>query len=50
MHTLALQRFDIPGESGFPLNGMFSKPADRNEEGILGLIWGVLLNYEHGNY
>ncbi|XP_014672323.1 PREDICTED: actin-related protein 2/3 complex subunit 3-like isoform X2 [Priapulus caudatus] len=32
MHTLALQRFDIPGEAGFPLNGIFARPADRNEE------------------
>jgi len=32
MHTLAISRFYIPGESAFPLNGMYSKPGTRQEE------------------
>lgn len=33
MYTLALKNFPIPGDSGFPLNAMFTKPKNRNEEG-----------------
>ena len=33
MHTLAVQRFYLPGESSFPLNAMYARPANRQEEG-----------------
>jgi len=33
MHTLAISRFYLPGEAQFPLNGMFTRPANRQEEG-----------------
>lgn len=32
MHTLAISRFFIPGESNFPLNALYTKPASRQEE------------------
>ncbi|XP_067936052.1 actin-related protein 2/3 complex subunit 3-A-like [Watersipora subatra] len=32
MHTLAVQQWPLPGESGFPLNAMYVKPKDKNEE------------------
>jgi len=32
MYTLGIQQFPIPGEAGFPLNAMFVKPANKNEE------------------
>lgn len=28
MYTLAISRFDIPGDAGFPLNSVYSKPAN----------------------
>lgn len=33
MYTLGLINFPIPGEPKFPLNAMFTKPANRAEEG-----------------
>jgi len=33
MHSLAISRFFLPGEAQFPLNAMYSKPANRQEEG-----------------
>ena len=35
MHSLAISRFYIPGESGFPLNAMYAKPANKQEEGMI---------------
>ncbi|XP_035691233.1 actin-related protein 2/3 complex subunit 3-like isoform X1 [Branchiostoma floridae] len=32
MHTLALGKWPIPGEAGFPLNALYGKPKDRQEE------------------
>ncbi|ELT90587.1 hypothetical protein CAPTEDRAFT_171381 [Capitella teleta] len=32
MNTLALARFYLPGEAQFPLNGMYARPANRQEE------------------
>ena len=34
MQTLAISNFDLPGDRGFPLNALYSKPADRSEAGI----------------
>lgn len=31
MYTLAISRFDIPGDSGFPLNSVYGKPQSPNE-------------------
>lgn len=33
MYTLGITNFPIPGEPGFPLNAMYSKPANKQEEG-----------------
>lgn len=29
MYSLAISRFDIPGDAGFPLNSVYSKPGDQ---------------------
>ncbi|XP_031625620.1 actin-related protein 2/3 complex subunit 3 [Contarinia nasturtii] len=31
LYSLAISRFDIPGDAGFPLNSVFSKPSSPNE-------------------
>jgi actin related protein 2/3 complex, subunit 3 len=33
MYTLAISKFDIPGESGFPLNSVYAKPQTPVEAG-----------------
>ena len=33
MYTLGITNFPIPGEPGFPLNAMYVKPANKQEEG-----------------
>lgn len=33
MYTLAISRFDIPGDSGFPLNSVYGKPASQQDAG-----------------
>ena len=33
MYTLGISNFPIPGERGFPLNAMYTKPANRAEDG-----------------
>lgn len=33
--TLAVSSFDIPGDSGFPLNSFMAKPGNRAESGGL---------------
>ncbi|XP_050441267.1 actin-related protein 2/3 complex subunit 3 [Adelges cooleyi] len=35
MYTLALYRFDIPGEAGFPLNSVYAKPATTSESDVM---------------
>ena len=35
MYSLAISRFDIPGEAGFPLNGVYAKPNGPEEADIL---------------
>lgn len=35
MTTLAMANFVIPGDSGFPLNAMYSKPSSKAEAGNL---------------
>lgn len=33
MYMLAISKFDIPGEYGFPLNAVYSKPVSPQESG-----------------
>lgn len=33
MYTLGITNFPIPGEPGFPLNAMYAKPSNKQEEG-----------------
>ena len=35
MYSLAIARFDIPGETGFPLNGVYAKPRTPEEADLL---------------
>ncbi|XP_049824409.1 actin-related protein 2/3 complex subunit 3 isoform X2 [Aethina tumida] len=35
MYSLAISRFDIPGEPGFPLNSVYSKPQNSSEAELL---------------
>jgi len=35
MATLAIANFSLPGDSGFPLNAMYAKPATKSEAGDL---------------
>ncbi|ODQ51008.1 arp2/3 complex subunit [Saitoella complicata NRRL Y-17804] len=35
LNSLALEQFTIPGEPGFPMNGMFAPPAGRSEGELL---------------
>lgn len=38
MYTLAISKFDIPGEAGFPLNTHFAKPNSAAEGGNLNIL------------
>ena len=33
MYTLGITNFPIPGEPGFPLNAIYAKPANKQEDG-----------------
>lgn len=33
MYSLAISRFDIPGDPGFPLNTVYAKPQSQQEAG-----------------
>lgn len=35
MYSLAISKFDIPGESGFPLNSVYAKPATPTDADIM---------------
>ena len=35
LNNLALANFSLPGDAGFPLNAMYDKPADRNEQDLM---------------
>lgn len=37
MYTLAISRFDIPGDPGFPLNSVYGKPQSQVDTDILRL-------------
>lgn len=38
MYALAISKFDIPGESSFPLNSVYAKPQNATEAGKSPLI------------
>lgn len=48
MYSLAISRFDIPGEAGFPLNGVYAKPRSPEEADILRQYF-LQLRHETGN-
>jgi len=33
MYSLAISKFDIPGEPGFPLNAVYARPASSGDSG-----------------
>lgn len=35
MYSLAISKFDIPGDAGFPLNSHYAKPASPTDAGKL---------------
>nr|XP_046912013.1 actin-related protein 2/3 complex subunit 3-like isoform X3 [Dermatophagoides farinae] len=35
MHALAISRFDIPGDPGFPLNSVYAKPSTAEEQELM---------------
>lgn len=35
MYTLAISRFDLPGEAGFPLNAVYAKPISPAEADLM---------------
>ncbi len=43
-----LHRFDIPGEAGFPLNGVYAKPAGPEEADLMRNYF-LQLRHEMGN-
>uniref|UniRef100_A0A8D1WJH0 Actin related protein 2/3 complex subunit 3 n=1 Tax=Sus scrofa TaxID=9823 RepID=A0A8D1WJH0_PIG len=38
MYTLGITNFPIPGEPGFPLNAIYAKPANKQEDGKNNLL------------
>ena len=35
MYSLAIARFDIPGDAGFPLNGVYAKPQTPEQADLM---------------
>uniref|UniRef100_A0A287D0F8 Actin related protein 2/3 complex subunit 3 n=1 Tax=Ictidomys tridecemlineatus TaxID=43179 RepID=A0A287D0F8_ICTTR len=35
MYTLGITNFPIPGEPGFPLNAIYAKPANKQEDEVM---------------
>lgn len=48
MYSLAISRFDIPGEAGFPLNGVYAKPSSPAEADTMRQYF-LQLRHETGN-
>lgn len=48
MYTLAISKFDIPGEPGFPLNSVYAKPNSQQEAGEA-TLWNNLLSFLTSN-
>lgn len=45
MYTLAISKFDIPGDKNFPLNAVYARPKDTNEGGKWESEKGFYLNF-----
>lgn len=41
MCSLAIAKFDIPGEPGFPLNAVYAKPSSPAEAGKILLLFVI---------
>lgn len=35
MYSLAISKFDIPGDAGFPLNSVYAKPSSPADSGMI---------------
>ncbi|KAF5282673.1 hypothetical protein FQA39_LY17533 [Lamprigera yunnana] len=46
MYSLAISRFDIPGDPGFPLNSVYSKPNSQQDSGDTSHSYGKRLACE----
>ncbi len=49
MDTLANSRFDIPGDSGFPLNAVYANPSNPKEAGLKSVLISSLLRNVNNN-
>lgn len=38
MYSLAISKFDIPGDPGFPLNSVYAKPSNPVEAGNIHIV------------
>ncbi len=47
MYTLAISKFDIPGEPGFPLNSVYAKPTSQHEAGIVADVKTYILSSDN---
>lgn len=45
MYSLAISKFDIPGDPGFPLNSVYAKPNNPAEAGNFTLTFGLGINH-----
>lgn len=45
MYSLAIAKFDVPGEPGFPLNAVYAKPSSPGEAGRFRIIIECLLMF-----
>ncbi|XP_073835592.1 actin-related protein 2/3 complex, subunit 3A [Musca autumnalis] len=48
MYSLAISKFDIPGEAGFPLNAVYAKPQSAQEADLMRQYF-LQLRHETGN-
>lgn len=49
MYMLAISKFDIPGEAGFPLNSVYAKPSSPQEAGNLHYDYKIKLRFKFSN-
>lgn len=40
MYSLAISKFDIPGDAGFPLNSVYAKPSSPTDSGNATCLFG----------
>ncbi|XP_055377613.1 actin-related protein 2/3 complex subunit 3 [Condylostylus longicornis] len=48
MYALAISKFDIPGDPGFPLNAVYAKPSSQSDADVMRLYL-LQLRHETGN-